>query len=149
MADAIVRFKHGDIPALGVNLAKLAVTEAPPPRVDLVVPVPLHSRRLARRGFDQAAVVASVVARAASRTPLARALIRVRDTPSQGNRGRAERRENVRGAFTTGSGVDLTGARVLLVDDVWTTGATASECARVLRRGGASSVNVYTLARVV
>ena len=110
-----------------------------------MVPVPLHRRRLRRRGFNQAALVARVVARE-SGLPLALArLVRVRDTPSQGGLSPAGRMANVAGAFEARS---VDGKRVVLVDDVWTTGATARACARALGVAGALSVRAFTIARV-
>lgn len=149
LAEAIVRFKHGDLPALGSRLADMALARLPSPPADLVVPVPLHQRRLARRGFNQSAVIARRVARSAGGRFAPGLLERVRDTPTQGGLAAGARRANVRNAFAARRGARRTeGQRVLLVDDVWTTGATARECARVLVRTGSLSVVVYTLARV-
>ncbi|HEX5064617.1 MAG TPA: phosphoribosyltransferase family protein [Myxococcota bacterium] len=108
-----------------------------------VVPVPLHAARLRQRGFNPAASLARDLA-GASGAPLAFALTRVRDTPSQTGLGRAGRRANVRGAFRV-SGSH--GACVWLVDDVVTTGATLEECARVLRAAGAQQVVALCAAR--
>ncbi len=146
LATAIVRFKHGDMPALGRRLASLAIPVAPPPAADVVAAVPLHRKRLAARGFNQSAVIAKVVARAIGARWIPRVILRTRDTPSQGGLSAAARKENVAGAFVARR--SLGGASVLLVDDVWTTGATARACARALRRAGAASVSVWTLARV-
>jgi ComF family protein len=149
LADAIVRFKHSGLPALGSRLARLAVAAVDLPRVDLVVPVPLHRRRLARRGFNPAGVIGLPVARAVRRPLVHGVLRRIRDTPSQGGLSPAGRRRNVRGAFAPGRRASLVRERsVLLVDDVWTTGATARACARALLRAGAGPVIVFTLARV-
>jgi ComF family protein len=149
IAVSIVRFKHSGLPALGSRLARLGVSIVELPVADLVVPVPLHRRRLARRGFNPACVIGGRVARAIRR-PLEHGLLRrIRDTPSQGGLSPADRRRNVRGAFAAGRRGPLVRDRsVLLVDDVWTTGATARACARVLLRAGAGPVSVFTLARV-
>ncbi len=149
LARAIVRFKHAGLPALGARLADLGVGRVDVPAADVVVPVPLHPRRLAERGFNAASVIGGRVARSIGR-PLARgALARNRDTPSQGGLPPAGRLLNVKGAFSGGRRCGLVrGRAVLLVDDVWTTGATARACARVLLRSGACSVTVFTLARV-
>jgi predicted amidophosphoribosyltransferase len=113
----------------------------PPPAC--VVPVPLHAARLRRRGFNPAAALARDLARA-SGAPLAFALARMRDTPSQTGLGRAGRRANVRGAFRARG---ASAACVWLVDDVVTTGATLEECARVLRAAGAERVVALCAAR--
>ena len=110
-------------------------------RVDALVPVPLAPRRVRERGFDQA----DLLARAASRRSgvvRRRALRRVRETPSQVGLGRRERAANVAAAF---AGQSIRGA-VVLVDDVITTGSTLSECARTLRRAGASEVRAVVVA---
>lgn len=115
-------------------------------QADLIVPVPLHPRRLRERGFNQALLLAQ----AFTGLPLARELlVRVRHTPPQTTlKNPKERRENVRGAFAVPRPELVRGKKVLLVDDVFTTGATVRECARTLRRAGAREVLVLTVARV-
>jgi ComF family protein len=112
---------------------------------DMVVPVPLHPRRLRARGFNQA----WLLAQAFPELPLAReVLVRRRHTVPQVQLNPKERRDNVRGAFAVADPALVKGKNVLLVDDLFTTGATARECARVLRRAGARRVEVLTVARV-
>jgi len=131
------------------HLAQL-LAEAAPQYLSLqdwdgLVPVPLHWLRRWRRGFNQAEVLARAVG-ARHRLPvLAGALARVRPTPQQHGDLEARRR-NVREAFAVRAVV--TGRRLLLVDDVFTTGATADACAAALLRAGAAEVGVLTLARV-
>jgi len=116
---------------------------------ELLLPVPLHWTRLFARRYNQAALLAHAI-RAAGGPPVAPAwLRRRRRTPSQGHRNAAGRADNVRGAFALRPGRSVEGRRLVLVDDVFTTGATVRECARVLRREGAARVDVLTLARVV
>ncbi len=122
---------------LGRLLADAVVTARRPG--DLLVPVPLSRARLRQRGFDQADEVARVVARATGIERGTRALWRRRDTAPQSGLSRAGRRRNPRGAFAARR-ADVAGRCVLLVDDVVTTGATASACARALRRAGARRV---------
>jgi ComF family protein len=110
------------------------------------VSVPLARRRRIERGYDQAALLADALARAAGRPRARRALARVRETPPQVGRSRAERARNVAGAFAA-SARDVAGRDVVLVDDVVTTGATADAAAQALRRAGARSVVVVALAR--
>jgi ComF family protein len=114
---------------------------------DAVIAVPLHWRKKWARGFNQAELLARPVARR-RRLPLLNALRRRRPTEVQAGLALAGRRRNVTGAFGVRAGVDLKGKRVLLIDDVMTTGATASACASVLKRAGAASVTLATLARV-
>jgi ComF family protein len=112
---------------------------------DLVVPVPLHPQRLKQRGFNQALLLAQ----AFPEVHLERQLItRVRHTPPQTGLNPKERRDNVKGAFAVPRPHLAQGKNVLLIDDVFTTGATVRECARVLRQAGAQQVDVLTVARV-
>lgn len=114
---------------------------------DLVVPMPLHPRRLGRRGFNQALELARPMARA-WRLPLGiDVLRRVRDTPAQSELDAEQRRRNVRGAFEA-SAESVAGRHVLLFDDVVTTGATVAEAATTLLRAGAREIRVLAVARV-
>ncbi|HVC50995.1 MAG TPA: ComF family protein [Stellaceae bacterium] len=116
---------------------------------DLVVPVPLHWTRLAARRYNQAALLARAIRGAGGPPVGADWLVRRRRTPSQGRLGPLARARNVRGAFAVRRGCAVGGKRIVVIDDVMTTGATAEECARVLRRAGAASVAVLTLARAL
>lgn len=121
----------------------------------LVVPVPLYTAKQKQRGFNQSLEVthaALKLLRPSSQTQFTldpERLIRIRDTQSQTGLTRHQRRENVRGAFLAVEPSQLAGQTVLLVDDVYTTGTTVSECAKVLRRAGAEQVYVATVARVL
>lgn len=116
---------------------------------DLIVPVPLHVRRLRSRGFNQALLLGELLARM-WRLPMARrALKRVRWTEPQITLSADERRDNVKGAFAVPDRAAVAGKHVLLLDDVLTTGSTVQECARVLKQAGAAAVTVITIARAV
>jgi ComF family protein len=116
---------------------------------DFLVPVPLHWTRLFGRRYNQAAMLAHAI-HAAGGPPVAPDwLVRRRRTPSQGRLGPLARSRNVRGAFALRPGRSVKGKRLVIIDDVLTTGATVEECARVLRREGAAFVGVMTLARAV
>jgi ComF family protein len=119
----------------------------------LVVPVPLFKGKRRQRGFNQAEMIAQAALKAypaARRLELAAdVLVRARETHSQIGLTSHQRRENLRGAFQVARAQEVTGREVLLVDDVYTTGTTATECARVLRRAGASKVWVATVARTL
>lgn len=118
---------------------------------DLILPVPLHRRKLFQRRFNQAALLALGLSRLTGKPVILDALTRTRATESQAGLGRRGRLDNVKGAFTVPEArrARLAGRRVLLVDDVFTTGATAGACARALSRAGAVEISVLTLARVV
>jgi ComF family protein len=114
---------------------------------DLVIPVPLHVKRLRQRGFNQAVLLGEVLARE-WRVPLSRRnLRRLRWTEPQINLTAAQRAANVRGAFAVADPGVLQGKRIILVDDVYTTGSTVAECARVLFKADAVAVFVITVAR--
>jgi len=116
---------------------------------ELLVPVPLHWTRLFQRRYNQAALLANAIRAAGGPSVAADCLVRRRRTPSQGHLGPLARERNVRGAFTVRRPSDVAGKRLVIVDDVMTTGATVDECARVLKRAGAASVGVLTLARAL
>lgn len=140
---------------LGRMLAEAIATleETLPAGLIEVVPVPLHARKRAQRGFNQSEVIARAALKQLARPErfdlLSSALVRRRETESQIGLTRHQRRENLRGAFAVAEPVQIEKRNVLLVDDVFTTGTTASECARVLRRAGANRVWVATVARTL
>ena len=149
----VLSFKHGDrlegAPSYGRWLARAGrrlLDEA-----DLIAPVPLHRWRLLKRRYNQAALMAQALGRRSGLPAVADLLRRSRSTPSQGGLSPAQRRANVRRAFEVRPAYRerLAGRRVLLVDDVMTTGATVNAVAAVLRRQGVAGVDVLTLARVV
>ncbi len=119
----------------------------------LVVPVPLHARKLRQRGFNQSELIAQHAVKlggGSGRLAMhSRGLKRRRETQSQIGLTRHQRRENLRGAFAVSRPEEIAGREILLVDDVFTTGTTVSECARVLLRAGASKVFVATVARTL
>ena len=151
--DLVARFKYQHQHYLRRPLGEwLAATLADDPRlrdgppVTALVPVPLHPRRRRERGFNQAESLCRVLGRR-SGLPVWNALRRTRFTEPQARLARNERLENLRGAFVPARRRPVAGAHLLLVDDVFTTGSTVDECARVLRRAGAASVRVLTVAR--
>ncbi len=149
LATAIARAKYSADPAPAASLGALLVPAATAlgASFDRVVPVPLHPARLAQRGYNQSAELCRAVARAMDRRVDHAVLARVRDTPSQRTLGRAAREANVRGAFVVRASRGVAGARVLLVDDVVTTGATLAAARAALLEAGARSVHALTLAR--
>lgn len=117
--------------------------------VDLIVPVPLHPKRLRWRGFNQSLLLARQVSRLYGVSVDPFVLYRARETAPQTLLAEDERRKNVRGAFAVFPEKSLKKQKVLLVDDVYTSGATVNECSRALVQGGAAEVTVLTLARTI
>ena len=118
-------------------------------RADAVLPIPLHPRRKRERGYDQAHILARALARRIDRPLRSNLLSRDRYTERQTRLTPRQRQKNVRGAFSVRDGADLEDMHLLLVDDVLTTGATAGECARQLKKARARQVTVFSLARTV
>jgi ComF family protein len=149
--DCIHRFKYNGALWLGPELADLLIAAARERiewgKVDCVVPVPLFRTREREREFNQAEWFAQRLVRALPAALSAGNLWRTRDTETQAFLNAAERTENVRGAFAVRRPAELLRRRAVVVDDVFTTGATTNECARVLRAAGAASVMVLTLGR--
>jgi ComF family protein len=113
----------------------------------IIVPVPLHRSRLRQRGFNQAVLLGTLLARRLSLPMLPDALVRTRRTEPQIELSAAERRSNVKGAFSVKRSGDIAGKRVLLLDDVMTTGSTMNECAGELKKSGVNRVIAVTIAR--
>jgi len=148
---AILRWKYGGAVDYTASLSRIFRQSYGvfflPREFDCIVPVPLHPRRLRRRGFNQCVLLASPLARSL-RIPLLRdAALRLRDTPPQSSAGRDRRRTNLRGAFAVREPGRVAGRSVLIVDDVTTTGATVDALAGALLRSGAAHVSAFTLAR--
>ncbi len=116
---------------------------------ELLLPVPLHWSRLFQRRYNQAALLANAIHNAGGPPVAVDCLVRRSRTPSQGHLGPLARERNVRSAFAVRRLSEVKGKRLVIVDDVMTTGATVDECARVLKRAGAVSVGVLTLARAL
>ena len=149
--DAIHRYKYQRALWFEAFLADLFLRQALPAleqeKWDLIVPVPLHATKKREREFNQAESLARHLA-IATQIPLNRTLLRrVVPTRTQTLLTRQQRAENVQRAFNLGNGLQLNGERIILVDDVFTTGATTNACARVLRSAGAAEVCVWTVAR--
>jgi competence protein ComFC len=147
----ILRFKYGRQLHLRHAIAPWLLAAMNDSRVchrafDFIVPVPLHPARQRERGFNQAELLAKILS-AQTHVRVLPALERIRYTTTQTVFDRVERMENLRDAFRLRGNFDVRNSRVLLIDDVLTTGSTLSECARVLRDAGAQSVHAITAAR--
>jgi len=149
--DALHDFKYRQALWLQNDLVQLLVAlyhvhlHATP--IDAVIPVPLHRRRRRQRGFNQSEFLARGLSQEIMRPLLLKKLVRIGYTGSQTSLSANERVKNVRGAFTVRQEAEMEGKCILLLDDVVTTGATVSECARVLKNAGADRVVVLSVAR--
>ncbi|MBI2533230.1 MAG: ComF family protein [Deltaproteobacteria bacterium] len=153
LRQVVQKFKYGRKVALGKPLGRLLalgcgdfLSEC---HFDVILPVPLHPKRLRWRGFNQSVLLARQVSRAYGVPMDPFVLVRIKETLPQTQLSEEERRKNVRGAFALNPARSVDGKRVLLVDDVYTSGATVNECSRTLNRAGAEEVTVLTLARAV
>jgi len=149
----VLSFKHADRTDAAPEFARWMVragsellTEA-----DVLMPVPLHWSRLLKRRYNQAALLAFRIGQISNIQVLPRGLLRVKRTPTQGRLSPSERKRNVRGAFRVREQDrgHIKGKKILLIDDVLTSGATVEEAAKTLKRGKAARVDVLTLSRVL
>jgi ComF family protein len=145
-----LRLKYGGRPFYAATMAALMLRHLPPEATRLI-PVPLHRRRLWSRGYNQAALIATALGKRANLPVDVHALQRHRATPPLRDRSARERRATVAGAFrVTPQGREaVRGASLALVDDVYTSGATAEACVKALRNAGAASVTILAWARVL
>lgn len=117
--------------------------------VDVLVPVPLHIRRLRERGYNQALILVRELNKRTGIPYQERALVKIKDTPMQTSLKKRERGKNLKGVFEVKDPEAIQGKAVVLVDDVYTTGATVNECARTLLKAGAKQVAALTVARAL
>ena len=150
--DSILRFKYNREMYFGPHLAGWLIGAARQwidwREIGAIVPVPLHPRKKRHREFNQAEYLADALSRAVN-VPTVRALRRVKDTKTQTALGAADRSANLRDAFRVRAAATVTGKRVVLVDDVFTTGATMDACAKVLRAAGVQHIIALAVARKV
>ncbi len=153
LQEVIHRYKYGRNVAIGETLGEI-MADYPYPFFDIrdysvVMPVPLHVKRLRERGFNQSLVLAKEIAGRHKLKLDYLSLERVVPTPPQIHLGRQDRERNVRGAFEVTKPSRVRGEKIIVVDDVYTTGSTAGECARALMRSGAAGVAILTLSRAL
>lgn len=152
LSEAVLLLKYEQVASLadwfGARLAELAQGAAAEWRPDVVVPVPLHHERRRERGYNQAELIAGAAAKRLKLPFETNFLIRVKPRPAQLVLSRTEHWRSVRGAYATPEGLKIDKLRVLLVDDVLTTGATLDACSRTLKRAGAAAVFGMTVGRV-
>ena len=146
-----LKLKYGGRPGIAETVARFMQRHLDRAGAPLLVPVPLHRWRIWRRGYNQAALIAAALARRTGLEARLDLLDRSKATPVLRGMGPRERAEAVRGAFRVDQRrkAELKGRGIVLVDDVYTSGATANACARVLKRAGAAEVNILCWARVV
>jgi len=146
-----LKLKYGGRPGVAETMARFMLRHVDQGEEELFVPVPLHRWRIWKRGYNQAALIATALAKRAGGEARLDLIERVKATPTLRGLGRRARRDAVRGAFRVERSrrEGIKGRTVTLVDDVYTSGATANACAGALRRAGAARVNVLCWARVV
>lgn len=150
LQDAICLFKYRGKVALASPLARLMIDRLPPlDSMDLIMPVPLHIQRLREREFNQSLLLADRIGRHLDTPVSFTDLIRIAPSPAQTTLSRKGRLKNLRGAFALRHPGSIAGKRILLIDDVFTTGATVNECAKTLHKAGSGDVFVLTLGRTV
>ena len=140
-------FKYGHRLALGAYFGRQLAVLAEKTAADLIIPLPLHPLRLRQRGFNQALELARPVGQALKLPIDSSSCRRIRNTQAQATLAWRERTKNIRGAFHCAA--DLSGQRIILLDDVMTTGASLDECARTLKLHGATAVTVLVVARAL
>ncbi len=147
----ILTFKHADKTEHAKTLAHFLFIAGQElfPQTDVIVSVPIHRYRLMKRTYNQSSILARLLSVKIKKPVLAGVLRRVRPTKSQGRLSLTKRKSNVANAFRVKRNKHLKGRSVLLIDDVFTTGATANECAKALKRAGAKNVFVLTIAMVI
>ncbi|MCS7203346.1 MAG: ComF family protein [Thermodesulfovibrio sp.] len=146
LKEAINIFKYQKIKRIGKLLGKLLV-DISPKELDILVPVPLHPKKLKTREFNQSAILAKEISNSL-RIPLSLTILKkIKDNPPQVSLKASERKLNVKDVYSVSK--DIKNLKIGLVDDVITTGATLAECAKVLKRAGAKEVHAITVAKTV
>ncbi|GAA0727543.1 ComF family protein [Sphingomonas japonica] len=146
--DVVLKLKYGRRLGHAATIARLLVRHLPE-EADLIVPVPLHRWRIWTRGYNQSALIATALGSAGARRVDLHAIKRTKATPVLRGLGRSGRRKALAGAFAITRRETVAGRHVALIDDVYTTGATADACTAALRRAGAASVTILCWARVL
>ncbi len=147
----ILPLKHGDKTQYAKSIANLMArcgTELAK-QSDYIIPVPIHLTRMLKRKYNQASLICTHLSKIYSKPVLYTTLLRSKSTQSQGHLSSQERKKNVSGVFVIKNNSEIKGKNILLIDDVFTTGATVNECAKVLKQNGVKKVFVLTFARVV
>ncbi len=149
----ILAFKHGDQLHLVTSFAHWMIQAGQEiiDQADILIPVPLHRWRLLSRRYNQASLLAHEIARQCGKEVFPDGLLRTRATQTQGHLSYKERSKNVSNAFRINPAHEenVVGKRILLIDDVYTTGSTVNECAAELKTAGAAAIDVLTIARVI
>ena len=146
--DWVMRLKYGDQTQMSKKMAYWMIRCDPDffKDIDCIVPVPIHFWRLLKRRYNQSGLIANHIGQLWEKPVFHSALYKIRSTPSQGQKTRQERQENIKDSFAVKNQEKILGKHILLIDDVFTTGATLSECNRVLYESGVASVRYLTFA---
>ncbi len=147
----ILPFKHGDRTNFAKFMAKIMYTSGKSiiEKSDIIIPVPIHFTRMLKRKYNQSSLLCKFIGKRSNKPVLYSLLIRKHATASQGHFSLTQRKQNILGAFTIKNPDKIKGKNILLIDDVFTTGATVNECSKILKQNGANKVYVLTFARAV
>ncbi len=147
----ILPLKHGDKTQYAKFIANIMTMSGRDIATDsdFIIPVPIHLTRMLKRKYNQASLIANHLSKVYKKPVLYSTLIRSKSTPSQGHLSERERKQNVSGVFSVKHSERIKGKNILLIDDVFTTGATVNECAKILKKAGANKIFVLTFARAI
>lgn len=145
--ELIYKFKYKGQRWLSESLGKMMAQKVDVSlNIDAIIPVPLHTRKLKERGFNQAELLAREISDRINKPMLKEGLLRVRDTKTQNTLSLSQRKANLIGAFHMNEKIDVQGLEILLVDDIFTTGSTINQCSKALKESGAKKVYFVTFA---
>lgn len=147
----ILPFKHADKTQYAKPISTIMIMAGRKfkDEIDVIIPVPIHLTRMLKRKYNQASLLSTYISKAYQKPVLYSTLLRSKSTPSQGHMSEKERKQNVSGVFVVKKNQRIKGKNILLIDDVFTTGATVNECTKILKKSGANKVFVLTFARVI
>ncbi len=147
----LLPFKHGDKTGYAKFIAKIMSSTGTQllEKSDFIIPVPIHISRMMKRKYNQSSLIVSFISKHSNKPALYNTLIRSKATQSQGHLSPRQRKQNVANVFIVNNPSQIIGKNIILIDDVFTSGATVNECAKALKKAGAKDINVLTFARVV
>jgi len=151
--DLLIKYKFGDNSYLYKTISKILVedkkfSEEFIKKYDYIVSVPIHSKRMHQRGYNQSKLIAKEIAKLTQKKYIDKVLIKIKNVEAQSSLNRISRIQNIKGVFELGKNSRiLEGKNILIVDDIYTTGATVNECAKILRKAGVVNIGICTVAK--